>query len=242
MIFWNVCFKQPCFFSLLGPRLPKRAGVPRKSRHRSPDLRLLDTGMEVKRRASGAPSNVFSGEAPWMFPKKWWVLPPHHPFFSGGFSIINTIHFGVYTPIFGNIHMVEVFVPPEDKWLEHNSLEVLWKIIFLSKWVICRWTMFIFQGVPWYRELLSISHRKRMPENHPLKSAKIKRDMILIYMLVPWSVRRDYIWNQPCPPSVFQWQGPRCFWGIPSPPLLKNIISHPAGDWHPGCEVDPNYI
>ena len=30
--------------------------------------------------------------------------------------------------------------------MEHNSLE-LWKIIFLSKWVICRFQPFIFQGV-----------------------------------------------------------------------------------------------
>ena len=38
----------------------------------------------------------------WVFPKI--VVPPNHPIVIG-FSIIFTIHFGGFPPIFGNIHL-----------------------------------------------------------------------------------------------------------------------------------------
>ena len=40
------------------------------------------------------------------------------------------------------------FYTLEDERLEHVLMEV-WKIIFLSKWVICRFQPLIFQGVDW---------------------------------------------------------------------------------------------
>ena len=53
------------------------------------------------RRSQGFLSFLKAG-ARWTFPKI--VVPPNHPFLIG-FSIIFTIHFGVFSPSFGNTQM-----------------------------------------------------------------------------------------------------------------------------------------
>ena len=103
------------FFFLVGAAFTKtRRGSPEKSSSfpRSKASGYWDGGEEKS--VGSTKQRFFRWSTMDVSEKMVGFTPTSSIFFGGVNSIINTIHFGVYTPIFGNIHMVEVFVPPED--------------------------------------------------------------------------------------------------------------------------------
>ena len=86
-----------------------------------------------------------------------WVFPPNHPCYLG-FSIIFTIHFGVFPLFFGNTHMQEstqprferswIFNLHPGKWTWNSNMEV-WKMMFLFNGVTFGFQPLIFRGVMW---------------------------------------------------------------------------------------------